>query len=120
MLSIAKGANMALMFFPGAWGLVSVAYWGFTVSPNWAIKLLAGLGGVALFIGAWALFGAGGGANATFPLTGLARVALEILCSAAAPWRSTPRAGSHRQPSSRRSSSSTRSSASSGSRSDHG
>lgn len=79
MLSIAKGANMALMFFLELGVLVSVGYWGFTVSPNWAIKLLAGLGGVALFIGAWALFGAGGGANATFPLTGLARVALEIL-----------------------------------------
>lgn len=79
MLTIAKGANMALMFFLELGVLVSVAYWGFTVSPNWAIKLLAGLGGPALFIGAWALFGAGGGANATFPLTGLARVALEIL-----------------------------------------
>lgn len=79
MLSIAKGANMALMFFLELGVLVSVGYWGFTVSPNWAIKLLTGLGGVALFIAAWALFGAGGGANATIPLTGPARVALEIL-----------------------------------------
>src|ERR1044072_6774531 len=75
MLSIAKGANLALMFFLELGVLVSVGYWGFTVSPNWAIKLLAGLGGMALFIGAWALFGAGGGANATFPLTRLATVA---------------------------------------------
>ncbi|WP_236051083.1 YrdB family protein [Nonomuraea cypriaca] len=59
--------------------LVSVAYWGFTLSPNWAVKLLAGLGGPALFVAAWTLFGAGGGANATFPLTGLARAALEII-----------------------------------------
>ncbi|MEU7861814.1 YrdB family protein [Nonomuraea sp. NPDC049141] len=79
MLAIAKGANAALMFFLELGVLASVGYWGFTVSPNWAIKLLAGLGGPALFIAAWALFGAGGGANATFPLTGLARAALEIL-----------------------------------------
>lgn len=79
MLTIAKGANAALMFFLELGVLASVSYWGFTVSPNWAIKLLAGLGGPALFIAAWALFGAGGGANATFPLTGLARAALEIL-----------------------------------------
>ncbi|WP_433511009.1 YrdB family protein [Nonomuraea sp. CA-143628] len=79
MLTIAKGANAALMFFLELGVLASVGYWGFTVSPNWAIKLLAGLGGPALFIAVWALFGAGGGANATFPLTGLARAALEIL-----------------------------------------
>lgn len=79
MLVIAKGANAALMFLLELGVIASVGYWGFTVSPNWAIKLLAGLGGPALFIAAWALFGAGGGANAIFPLTGLARAALEIL-----------------------------------------
>ncbi|RVX38237.1 uncharacterized protein DUF2568 [Nonomuraea polychroma] len=79
MLQLAKHANAALMFFLELGVLFSVGYWGFTLSPSWAIKLLAGLGGPALFIAAWALFGAGGGANATFPLTGLARAALEIL-----------------------------------------
>ncbi|NJP89948.1 YrdB family protein [Nonomuraea sp. FMUSA5-5] len=79
MLALAKNANMLLMFLLELGVLASVAYWGFTVSPNWGIKLLAGLGGPALFITAWALFGAGGGANATFPLTGLARAALEIV-----------------------------------------
>lgn len=79
MLTLAKHANAALMFFLELGVLASVGYWGFTLSPNWGIKLLAGLGGPALFIAAWALFGAGGGANAVFPLTGLARAALEIL-----------------------------------------
>jgi hypothetical protein len=79
MLNIAKGANAALMFFLELGVLGSVAYWGFTVSPNWWIKVLAGVGGPALFIAVWALFGAGGGANATYPLTGLARAALEIV-----------------------------------------
>jgi hypothetical protein len=79
MLTLAKHANAALMFFLELGVLASVGYWGFTLSPNWGIKLLAGLGGPALFIAAWALFGAGGGANAIYPLTGLARAALEIL-----------------------------------------
>ncbi|MFI7613927.1 YrdB family protein [Nonomuraea terrae] len=79
MITLAKNANALLMFLLELGVLASVAYWGFTVSPHWGVKLLAGLGGPALFVAAWALFGAGGGANATFPLTGLARAALEIV-----------------------------------------
>ncbi|TDD21327.1 YrdB family protein [Nonomuraea diastatica] len=79
MLNLAKHANMALMFLLELGVLASAGYWGFTLSTGWAIKLLAGLGAPALFIAAWALFGAGGGANATFPLTGPARAALEIV-----------------------------------------
>lgn len=79
MLTIAKGANMALMFVLELSVLASAGYWGFTVGAGWASKLLAGLGAPALFVAAWALFGAGGGANAVIPLTGLARAALEIL-----------------------------------------
>ncbi|MEW9548029.1 YrdB family protein [Nonomuraea sp. NPDC050783] len=78
MLSLAKHANMALMFFLELGVLISVGYWGFTLSSNWGLKLLAGLGGPALFAVVWALFAAGGGANAAFPLTGPARAALEI------------------------------------------
>lgn len=79
MLAVAKGVNMALMFFLEVGVLISAGYWGFTLSPTWAVRLVAGLGAPALFIAAWALFGAGGGENAVFPLTGLARAALEIL-----------------------------------------
>ncbi|MFI6734595.1 YrdB family protein [Nonomuraea sp. NPDC050451] len=79
MLGTVKGANAILMFFLELGVLASVGYWGFTLSAAWWIKVLAGVGAPALFIAAWALFGAGGGANATFPLTGLARAALEIL-----------------------------------------
>ncbi|MFI7700037.1 YrdB family protein [Nonomuraea sp. NPDC049480] len=79
MLDLAKHSNAALMFFLELGVLISVAYWGFNLSSGWGVKLLAGLGGPALFIAAWALFGAGGGTNAVFPLTGLARAALEIL-----------------------------------------
>ncbi|MDR8410376.1 YrdB family protein [Nonomuraea sp. 3-1Str] len=79
MLAIAKGANLALMFVLELGVLASAAYWGFTVSPNWAVKLLAGLGAPALFIAAWAMFGANGGANAVVPLTGAARALQEIV-----------------------------------------
>ncbi|MEV0591111.1 YrdB family protein [Nonomuraea cavernae] len=79
MLTVAKGANMALMFFLELGVLASVGYWGFTLNGSWGVKLLAGLGGVALFVAAWALFGAGGGTNAVFPATGLARAVLEIV-----------------------------------------
>ncbi|GAA3706150.1 YrdB family protein [Nonomuraea antimicrobica] len=79
MLALAKNSNALLMFLLELGVLVSAGYWGFTVSPHWGLKLLAGLGGPALLVLAWALFGAGGGANATFPLTGPARAVLEIL-----------------------------------------
>jgi hypothetical protein len=79
MLVLAKNANSLLMFLLELGVLFSVGYWGFTLSAGWAVKLLAGIGGPALFVAAWALFGAGGGTNATYPLTGLARAALEIL-----------------------------------------
>ncbi|WP_043640483.1 YrdB family protein [Nonomuraea candida] len=79
MLTLAKNANALLMFVLELGVLFSVGYWGFTLASGWTVRLLAGLGGPALFVTAWALFGAGGGANATFPLTGLGRAALEIL-----------------------------------------
>ncbi|GGO66355.1 YrdB family protein [Nonomuraea cavernae] len=79
MPTLAKGANLALMFLLELGVLAAAGYWGFTLSESWGVKLLAGLGGPALFVAVWALFGAGGGANAVFPLTGPARAALEII-----------------------------------------
>ncbi|MFG1696351.1 YrdB family protein [Nonomuraea sp. NPDC049309] len=79
MQTLAKNANALLMFLLELGVLASVAYWGFTLGSNRGVKLLAGIGGPALFIAAWALFGAGGGANAVIPLTGPARAALEII-----------------------------------------
>lgn len=76
-MSVAKNANLLLMFVLELGVLASVGYWGFTLSPNWGIKLLAGLGGPAVFIAVWALFGAAN--DATFPLTGIWRVLLEVV-----------------------------------------
>lgn len=79
MLSMFKGANMIVMFLLELGVIAAAGYWGFTLSPNWIIKIVAGLGAPAVFITAWALFGAGGGANATYAATGIWRVVLEIL-----------------------------------------
>ncbi|WP_440070091.1 YrdB family protein [Streptosporangium sp. OZ121] len=77
MLSLAKNLNLLVMFLLELGVLASVGYWGFVVSSNWSLKLLLGLGGPALFIAIWAIFGAANGA--TIPLTGFARVVLEML-----------------------------------------
>jgi hypothetical protein len=77
MLSLAKNTNLLVMFLLELGVLASTCYWGFTVGQNWPVKLLLGLGGPALFIAIWALFGAANGA--TIPLTGFARVVLEVL-----------------------------------------
>ncbi|MFI6326204.1 YrdB family protein [Nonomuraea sp. NPDC050556] len=76
MLAIAKGANLALMFFLELGVLAAAGYWGLSVSDNWAIKLLVALAAIALFIAVWAVFGAA--ANARIPLTGIWRAVLEI------------------------------------------
>ncbi|MFI6600382.1 YrdB family protein [Nonomuraea sp. NPDC050536] len=73
-----KGANAILMFFLEMGVLISVCYWGFTVSPNWIIKIVAGIGAPALLATLWGLFAAGGGKNATYPLTGITRALFEV------------------------------------------
>ncbi|MFJ2031076.1 YrdB family protein [Streptosporangium sp. NPDC087985] len=77
MLSLAKNTNLLVMFLLELGVLASVGYWGFVTGQNWPVKLLLGLGGPALFIAIWALFGAANGA--TIPLTGFARVVLEVV-----------------------------------------
>ncbi|MFC4529440.1 YrdB family protein [Sphaerisporangium dianthi] len=76
MLSVVKSANMALMFLLELGVYVAVGYWGFTISPNWAVKLLLGIGGPVLFAVIWGVFGA---PKASVPLHGMARAALELL-----------------------------------------
>ncbi|MGW5682533.1 YrdB family protein [Nonomuraea sp. NPDC003754] len=78
MLAIAKGANLALMFFLELGVIGAVGYWGFTAGSSWALRLLLGLGAPVLFGVLWGLFAAGGGANATYPLTGIARGLFEV------------------------------------------
>lgn len=77
MLIAVKGANLLVMFLLELGVLASVGYWGWTLDANLAVRLLAGIGGVALFIGVWAIFGAAN--DATIPLHGYSRALLEIL-----------------------------------------
>ncbi|MEV5569220.1 YrdB family protein [Spirillospora sp. NPDC052269] len=78
MLDIAKGANMAVMFFLELGVLISVGYWGFTLGSNWAVRIIVGLGAPVVMGTLWGLFAAGGGDNATYPLHGIARGAFEM------------------------------------------
>ncbi|MEV8633260.1 YrdB family protein [Streptosporangium sp. NPDC051023] len=77
MLSLAKNVNLLVAFLLELGVLASTCYWGFTVGQSWPVKLLLGLGAPALFIALWAVFGAANGA--LIPLTGFARVVLEVL-----------------------------------------
>ncbi|WP_308249983.1 YrdB family protein [Sphaerisporangium fuscum] len=76
VLTLAKGANAALMFFLELAVYLSVGYWGFTVSPNWLLKILLGVGGPVLFGVVWGIFGS---PKASIPLHGVGRVVLEVL-----------------------------------------
>ncbi|WP_433254327.1 YrdB family protein [Streptosporangium sp. CA-135522] len=77
MLSLAKNTNLLVMFLLELGVLFSAGYWGFTAGQSLVTKLLLGLGAPALFVVVWALFGAANGA--TIPLTGFARVVLEVV-----------------------------------------
>jgi hypothetical protein len=70
-----KDTNLLLAFLLELAVYASACYWGFTRSPKWLIKLLAGLGAPTVFIVVWGLFGA---PTASHPLHGLARAVLEI------------------------------------------
>ncbi|MEV4252298.1 YrdB family protein [Spirillospora sp. NPDC049652] len=78
MLTIAKGANLAVMFFLELGALAAVCYWGFKLDSNWAVRIVAGLGAPIAMGTLWGLFAAGGGENATYALHGIARAAFEI------------------------------------------
>jgi hypothetical protein len=60
--------------------LVSAGYWGFTVSPDLAVRLLAGLGVPVLLAVAWGVFAS---PRAARPLHGPVRAAFEIAWFAA-------------------------------------
>ncbi|MGW4766862.1 YrdB family protein [Nocardia sp. NPDC004278] len=76
-MTVVKGANLALMFLLELGVLAGAAIWGFTLDANPIVRIIAGIGAPAVFIVVWALFAAGGGKNARFPVTGRWRVALE-------------------------------------------
>ncbi|MEV5839162.1 YrdB family protein [Nocardia sp. NPDC052112] len=77
-MTVLKGANPALMFPLELGVLAGAAIWGCTRDANPAVRVIAGIGAPAVFIVVWALFAAGGGKNARYPLTGPWRGLLEF------------------------------------------
>ncbi|WP_433520278.1 YrdB family protein [Nocardia pseudovaccinii] len=78
-MTVLKGANLALMFLLELGVLAGAAIWGFTLDANLIVRIIAGIGVPAVFVVVWALFAAGGGKNARYPLTGPWRALLEIV-----------------------------------------
>ncbi|MEV2223491.1 YrdB family protein [Nocardia vinacea] len=78
-MAVLRGANLALMFLLELGVLAGAAIWGFTLDTNLIVRIIAGIVAAAVFIVVWALFAAGGGKNARYPLTGPWRALLEIV-----------------------------------------
>jgi hypothetical protein len=70
-----RGSAVTLAFLMELAVYAAVTYWGFTRDARLLVRWCGGLGALALFITAWALFGAPG---ATYPLHGAGRVMLEV------------------------------------------
>lgn len=81
MLRAVKGVNLALLFLLELAALLAVGYWGIVVGPNLALKLVAAIGGPAVLVVAWALFGA---RKARFRARGAARFVFELVWFGAA------------------------------------
>ncbi|MEU7693053.1 YrdB family protein [Microbispora hainanensis] len=77
MLTVAKGAVAAVMFFLELGVLLALGYWGFTREVNILMKILLGLGTPAVFATLWGLFMAGG--KAPHQLHGIARAVFEVV-----------------------------------------
>lgn len=69
-----KSLNLLVVFLSELAVLASVATWGFTLGTGWVVRLLAGIGGPAVMIALWWLFGA---PDAPHKVHGAIRVAFE-------------------------------------------
>ncbi|WP_067526964.1 YrdB family protein [Nocardia uniformis] len=76
-MSIAKGANLLLMFVLELAVLATAAAWGYSLDAPPIVRILAAVAATAVFIVVWKLFGAA--RDARYKLTGLSRAALEVL-----------------------------------------
>lgn len=58
LLSLLKGANLALAFFMELGALLALGYWGFVTGPGMPAKIGLGIGLPILAIVLWAIWGA--------------------------------------------------------------
>ncbi|MFD8688217.1 YrdB family protein [Streptomyces sp. NPDC059651] len=69
-----KSLNLLIIFLSELAVIGSVATWGFTLGTGWALRLVAGIGGPALMIALWSMFGA---PDASHKMRGATRVVFE-------------------------------------------
>ncbi|MGW9206589.1 YrdB family protein [Embleya sp. NPDC055664] len=67
---------MLFLFLAELAAVAATAYWGFTLTAGWAVRILVGLAAPTVMILLWGRFAAANNADA---LTGLPRVLFEIL-----------------------------------------
>ena len=71
-----KSINVAVRFLLELCVLISVGSWGFKTGSGWLLKILLGIGVPLLIAVIWGMFGA---PKATYHLSGLTLLALEIV-----------------------------------------
>ncbi|MGY6018607.1 YrdB family protein [Streptomyces spinosirectus] len=71
-----KAANLGVLFLIELGALAAVGYWGFTRAVPTPLTWLLGLGGPAVLVVLWALFGS---QKATYKTRGAVRVGFELL-----------------------------------------
>ena len=75
MSAVIEGFCLLVAFLLALAVLGSAGYWGFTVSPDLAVRLLAGLGVPVLLAVVWGVFAS---RRAARPLRGTVRAAFEV------------------------------------------
>lgn len=75
-----RNLNLATAFLLELAVLVAAGYWGFTLHPNLAVRLLAGLGAPLVLAVLWGVFAA---PKASIPLHGIAGIAFKVAWFAA-------------------------------------
>jgi Protein of unknown function (DUF2568) len=75
-MDILKGLNLLVRFLLELCMLAAVGSWGFKTHSGWAMKIIFGIGLPVLIAVLWGLFIA---PRATYPLTGISYLAVELI-----------------------------------------
>lgn len=75
-MDIVKALNLLVRFLLELCMLAAVGYWGFKTQSGWTMKILLGIGLPILIAVLWGLFVA---PKATYPLTGVSHLVLELI-----------------------------------------
>jgi hypothetical protein len=75
-MDVLKGLNLLVRFLLELCMLAAVGYWGFKTHSDWAMKIIFGIGLPILIAVLWGLFIA---PRATYPLTGISYLVVELI-----------------------------------------